>query len=518
MVEKSVACWAQAGRRSAARSAMAEAAAQLQKGLDQLALLPDDRERKRRELELRRTLGAALMIAKGLAAPETGHAYARSRELWEQLGFPPEFLGVPFGQSTYHAIRGELDRALDLGEDLLRLSHLHNDSAGLLLGHLSSGRTLMFAGRFAPSQSNLEKALAVYDPIPHDALVQNLGFHAHIQANGYLGITVFCRGFPDQALVHTSTAIAEARRLAHPPSLAASLTLGAIVLSFGGDDAILGDWAEQLLAVASEQGFPHLAEQGTIYHGGVLVKSGDVAEGLSLVRRGSEAFSATGARMLVPYHMALLAMASEIAGQIDEAMEALNDALQMVERTGERRLVAELCRRKGQLLVRQGQAGAAEELYRKSLSVAEEQGGQAVETARRDEPCAALGRAAPTRPGPRSPRTCLWVVHRRLRHRRSERGEGATRRVGVSRSRTRPKVWRNDCFWADTFRPQGGRNRRSAASRGRHDRWAKMPQTGHLAGRHEPAAKPVLKGSAISALETCHSIDTNTARRMRRMK
>ena len=65
---------------------------------------------------------------------------------------------------------------------------------------------------------------------------------------------------------------------------------------------------------------PAARAQGTIYHGGVLVKSGDVAEGLSLVRRGSEAFSATGARMLVPYHMALLAMASEIAGQIDEAM------------------------------------------------------------------------------------------------------------------------------------------------------------------------------------------------------
>jgi predicted ATPase len=34
MVEKSVACWGKAGRRSAARSAMAEAAAQFQKGLD----------------------------------------------------------------------------------------------------------------------------------------------------------------------------------------------------------------------------------------------------------------------------------------------------------------------------------------------------------------------------------------------------------------------------------------------------------------------------------------------------
>src|SRR4029077_7543973 len=41
LVEKSVACWGKAGRRSAARSAMAEAAAQFHKGLDQLALLPD---------------------------------------------------------------------------------------------------------------------------------------------------------------------------------------------------------------------------------------------------------------------------------------------------------------------------------------------------------------------------------------------------------------------------------------------------------------------------------------------
>jgi hypothetical protein len=43
LVEKSVAYWGKAGRRSAARSAMPEAAAQLDKGLDQLALLLDGR-------------------------------------------------------------------------------------------------------------------------------------------------------------------------------------------------------------------------------------------------------------------------------------------------------------------------------------------------------------------------------------------------------------------------------------------------------------------------------------------
>src|SRR5580704_16680386 len=77
--------WGKAGHRSVARSAMAEAAAQFQKGLDQLALLPDIPERRRKELELSSALGAVLNIVKVSAAPETGQAYARARELWEQL-------------------------------------------------------------------------------------------------------------------------------------------------------------------------------------------------------------------------------------------------------------------------------------------------------------------------------------------------------------------------------------------------------------------------------------------------
>src|SRR5215469_11808084 len=61
LVEKSVAFWGQAGHRSAARSAMAEAAAQYQKGLDELALLPDTPERHRQELEFYNALGAAFV-------------------------------------------------------------------------------------------------------------------------------------------------------------------------------------------------------------------------------------------------------------------------------------------------------------------------------------------------------------------------------------------------------------------------------------------------------------------------
>ena len=65
LIEKSAAYWGKAGHGSAARSATAEAAAQLQKGLDQLALLPDTPERQRQELEFLSSLGAALIATKG---------------------------------------------------------------------------------------------------------------------------------------------------------------------------------------------------------------------------------------------------------------------------------------------------------------------------------------------------------------------------------------------------------------------------------------------------------------------
>jgi len=400
LIEKSVASWGKAGRRSAARSAMAEAAAQFHKGLDQLALLPATLERRRQELEFWRALGAVLQAIKGSAAPETGHAYARSRELWDQLGSPSEFLQIPYGQSVYHMNRGELDLALRLDEDLLRVSRQRNDSGGLVLGHLSSGRTLFFAGRFASSRSHLEEGHALYDPISHRSLVQQAGVHPHVISQAVLGNVLFSLGFSDQALAQASRAIAEAQRLAHPPSLAVSLAIGARVLSLVGDNAVLGDWVNQLVALATEQGFPHWGAQGTIYRGWAKVKNGDVAEGMSLLRSGSTAYRATGAQGNLPYQIALLARACEIAGQIDEPLTLLDDAFQIAEKTGERWFAAELNRHKGQLLLRQGRAEAAEELYRKAMSIAAEQGAKlwelraAVSLAqlRRDQGCRAEAR------------------------------------------------------------------------------------------------------------------------------
>jgi predicted ATPase len=373
LIEKSVAYWGKAGHRSAARSALAEAARQFQKALDQLTLLPGTRDRQRQELEFWIALGAVLQAVKGFGASETGDAYSRARELWEQLGSPSQFLGVPFGQAVYYMMRGKLDLALRLDEDLLRLSRQRRDSSGVIVGHFARGRELMYAGRFASSRSHLEKAFALFDPISHASLVHQTGTYPHVNAQSNLGYVLFFLGYPDQGLAQSRAAIAGAGRLAHPPSLAVTLGCGTMLALLAEDHVAFGEWVGQMVAIAIEQSFDFWRAYGTICRGWIKVTSGDVTQGVSLLRTGLAAYRATGGETYMPHHIALLARACEIAERIEEGLSLLDEALEIAEITGERWFAAELNRHKGRLLLQQGHAHAAEELYRQALSIAEEQ-------------------------------------------------------------------------------------------------------------------------------------------------
>jgi predicted ATPase len=152
-----------------------------------------------------------------------------------------------------------------------------------------------------------------------------------------------------------------------------SLSMDAHRLSIIGEDTGLEQRVDGLVAVATDQGFPFYRAMGAIYRGWVKARNADVIEGLSLLQAGSSAYCATGATAWMPLYIALLAGACEMAGQIGEGAAQLDQALQLVERTGERWFAAELVRRRGWLLLRQGHPAAAEELYCKALGIAQEQ-------------------------------------------------------------------------------------------------------------------------------------------------
>ena len=67
-------------------------------------------------------LGAVLHVVKGFGRAGDGPGLCSRARVVGAARFPLEFLQVPYGQSRYHAYRGELDLALRLDQDLLRLS------------------------------------------------------------------------------------------------------------------------------------------------------------------------------------------------------------------------------------------------------------------------------------------------------------------------------------------------------------------------------------------------------------
>src|SRR5262245_3546534 len=66
---------------------------------------------------------------------------------------------------------------------------------------------------------------SVADPASHRSLVHQVGFYPHVNSQMFLRIVLFCLGFPDRALALSNAALAEARTLAHPPTVAGSLAI-----------------------------------------------------------------------------------------------------------------------------------------------------------------------------------------------------------------------------------------------------------------------------------------------------
>ena len=92
----------QAGQRSLERSACVEAVAHFTRGLEVLQTLPATPARTQHELEMQVVLGQTLQITKGWATPEVEHAFARARELCQQVEDSPQLLAVLGGLAVFY--------------------------------------------------------------------------------------------------------------------------------------------------------------------------------------------------------------------------------------------------------------------------------------------------------------------------------------------------------------------------------------------------------------------------------
>jgi class 3 adenylate cyclase/predicted ATPase len=372
LTDKAVGYCLKAGRQAIAQWALTEAVAHLRKGLDLLASMLDDTARREQELNLQITLGNVLVATKGYAAPEPGEAFARARQLCEQLNRSPK-LGVLVGLFTFRLVRGELEQAEYHAKEIRQLGGALGDVRWKYVGATCSGVICSWLGKFTDARSYLENSISAWDPAfralassPEDNYV-NMLLH--------LSRALLCLGYLDQARLRKREALTEARRLS-PYTLAYALCQ-----SWDDDWAIEGlksaqmtlRSAEELLAISREQGFPMWFGLGAIMRGWCLSTVGREEEGIPSILNGLDVWRATGTKLGMPFILMALAEIYGIVGQPKQGLDRLAQAAKFVKTTKERWVEAELFRLCGTLLLSIHEPISAENSYRHALAMARQQ-------------------------------------------------------------------------------------------------------------------------------------------------
>jgi predicted ATPase len=382
LAEQAIGYWQRAGQQASERSAHLEASSHCTTGIELLKTLPDTPAHTQHALTLHLALGTALLMAKGHAAPEVEQAYTQARVLCQQVGETPELVPVLLGLWQFYLVRAQLHTAREIGDTLLRLAQQAHDPALVVLAHYTLGATLCYLGALPAARQHLEEGIARDTPDQRRAPVFRMGHDLGVGCRTFAARTLWLLGYPEQALAHLHEALALAHELSHPFSLAYARCWAAIVSQCRRDVPAMHAQAEAAVALATEQGFPSWASEGTILHGWALAMRGQGETGLAQVRQGIAAWQATGAALLVPYFCTMLADVADHVDHPEEGLQALAEAHTLVEQQEERWWEAEVCRLRGVLLLRQPgtpQPEEAEAWLQRALDTARRQEAKSLE-------------------------------------------------------------------------------------------------------------------------------------------
>jgi predicted ATPase/DNA-binding winged helix-turn-helix (wHTH) protein len=363
------------------RSAYREAIVVSRRGLELLATLPDTDELAHQELRLQLTLGVPLIATEGYAAPEVGRLYQNARGLCERLETAAEMSQALWGVWTFHTLRAELSTSLGIAHEFLWLAERvgHPDLA--MRGHWSMEITCTHQGNFGPALEHYVRALALYD----DGERQHPNIDPLNPGVAMRSFAAWCAWFigqPDRGLRLIQEAVAIARELSEPHGLAHALASAALVHQLRGERRLAEQHADAIIALSDEHGLVLYEAMARIVRGWSHIGRGDNERSAEEIRQGMAAWRSTGAQLMCPHYLALLTEALPPAPD-DQALRVLDEALALVESTGERCYEAELHRLKGERLLERAEDGAgvdaAESCFEQAITIARRQQAHSLE-------------------------------------------------------------------------------------------------------------------------------------------
>jgi class 3 adenylate cyclase/tetratricopeptide (TPR) repeat protein len=375
LLEPAIAYWLKAGNLALSRSANAEAVKHLRKGLELTQSKAPSDERVRQEREFYLGLGPALAATEGHATPETLKVFSQVRELLSAGGASiTEQITFLWGVHLAYAMAGEHAAAHETAQQCLALATKHEHPGMLAMANRFTGQTLFFMGAFNDARVHLERALH-FCATNEETITSYRRFGAddQVTALSALSRTLWILGYPQQAADAAERALSRARTLGLVFTTAFALDGQALLGVLGADPQTAAARADEVMALSIEHSLADYEQRAQFVQGALLAQSGDPRRGIELMQSSIAAIERTNSLNRRTLYLGHYADAQASLGQPDAALDLIDQAIQLAERTEERFFEAELHRLRGNILFMLERSTEGEAELRQALMIAQQQ-------------------------------------------------------------------------------------------------------------------------------------------------
>ena len=371
-IEPAIAEWSKAGKIVQSRHAFREALENYNHGLALLDLLPDSPERDLRQLEIRQSLVQMLHLTRGYSAPESIDATQRAVTLAQKSGNVRQLLNLMIAMGVNALSSGDLPAAGNLADQALELAS-REGSSNSFFGRAHSLQMMVcyYRGDLAGVERHFTAGLKFFE----DASFRKVPGAGAITF-GFASWNAWTLGEAHSARQREAQMMAIVNR-DNPFEMAFLGFLAAQLRIWTREYDQAEVWAARAVELSEQRQFPWLAALSRAALGHARARLGCTSEGIALIRQGMAGLLDTGSRFGVTNVVASLAESCECGGAIEDALEAVDRALQAnPDELVFRPYILQL---RGELRLKQKQMDRAEGDFRESIALASKMGAKAWE-------------------------------------------------------------------------------------------------------------------------------------------
>ena len=285
---------------------------------------------------------------RGWGAPEARICSESAASLCHSLDNPWLLCLALKGQWLYTLMTDKASAALQIAERVHSMAQEQDDPTLMIEAYDALACTLYWLGDFELAREYAMRAVQIWrsgnvqphTEDPYNPAVDCLCYQA--LSEWHLGEMAACQTTIEEALT--------LGRELHAAALALALHFAATLTYYQQNPAEVDRLASDLIELATRHNFAYYLIVGSINLGWARSASGHAAEGLSLIEDAIREYRASGSIIGLPFFLTRKAEALHLADRTSEAVEAINEAEALLERTEARWWCAELHRLRGVFL------------------------------------------------------------------------------------------------------------------------------------------------------------------------